>query len=101
MNVRVDPEENEIHALLTLTGSLAGKQVLEVGCGDGRLTWRYAWGVRRVTAIDPDAERVARARTDCPATVRGRVKFYKLGLEQFAAGVHTDRYDLAILAWSL
>ncbi len=101
MDVHVDPEENEIHALLTLAGPLSGRRVLEIGCGDGRLTWRYAARAGHVTAIDPDQERVQRARADCPVRLRARVKFLNLGLEEFAAGVHTDRYDLAILAWSL
>ncbi len=100
-NVRLDPEENETHALLNLAGPLAGKRVLEVGCGDGRLTWRYASGAGRVVAIDPDPDKVKRARADCPAELRSRVEFYDLGLEEFALGVHTDRFDLAILAWSL
>jgi predicted RNA methylase len=101
MDVHVDPEENETHALLTLAGSLAGKRVLEIGCGDGRLTWRYAAGAGRVTAIDPDPERLACARRDCPASLQGQVEFLNLALEDYAAGVHTDRFDLAILAWSL
>ncbi len=101
MDIRSDPEENETHALLTLTGSLAGKRVLEVGCGDGRLTWRYAAEAGYVTAIDPDLEELQRARSDCPASLRSRVEFLNLGLEDYAAGAHTDQFDLAILSWSL
>jgi ubiquinone/menaquinone biosynthesis C-methylase UbiE len=99
--MRIDPEENETHALLTLAGPLAGKHVLEVGCGDGRLTWRYAAAAGYVTAIDPKADKLEQAVKDCPAALRGRVEFLNLGLEEYAAGVHTDQFDLAILAWSL
>jgi 2-polyprenyl-3-methyl-5-hydroxy-6-metoxy-1,4-benzoquinol methylase len=101
MDVRLDPEENETHALLTLADPLAGKRVLEVGCGDGRLTWRYASGAGRVTGIDPDAAKLERARHDCPAALRKRVEFHQLGLEEFAAGIHSARFDLVLLAWSL
>ncbi len=101
MDVRSDPEENETHALRTLAGNLAGKRVLEIGCGDGRLTWRYAAEAARVTAIDPELEELQRARSDCPASLQARVEFLNLGLEDFAAGVHTDLFDLAILSWSL
>jgi ubiquinone/menaquinone biosynthesis C-methylase UbiE len=101
MDVRTDPEENETHALLTLAGRLDGKRVLEVGCGDGRLTWRYASRTGRVTAIDPDPDKLQRAVKDCPASLRGRVELLNLGLEEYAAGAHSDRFDLAILAWSL
>jgi len=99
--MRTDPEENEIHALRTLAGPLAGKRVLEVGSGDGRLTWRYAAEAGHVTALEPEAERVERARRDCPAALQPIVEFVNLGIEEYAASVHTDRFDLAILAWSL
>ena len=32
---------------------LGGAEVLEIGCGDGRLTWRYAERAAYVTAIEP------------------------------------------------
>jgi ubiquinone/menaquinone biosynthesis C-methylase UbiE len=101
MEVRVDPEENEIHALRTLAGGLAGQRVLEIGCGDGRLTWRYAAAAGHVIAIDPNPDKLASARRDCPTSLRERVEFLNLGLEDYAAGAHTDAFDLAILAWSL
>jgi cyclopropane fatty-acyl-phospholipid synthase-like methyltransferase len=41
MTVRIDPEGNETDALFALV-ELEGQEVLEIGCGDGRLTWRYA-----------------------------------------------------------
>jgi predicted RNA methylase len=100
MDVRTDPEGNEIHALLNLTGPLAGKSLLEIGCGDGRLTWRYAAGSGRVTAIDPDPDELQRAVGDCPVSLREKVEFLNLGLEDYAAAAHTDQFDLAILAWS-
>jgi len=100
-DVRLDPEENETHALLTLSGPLAGKRVLEVGCGDGRLTWRYASAAKRVVGIEPDETKLKRARRDCPAPLRKRIEFHPLGLEEYTAGIHPDRFDLVLLAWSL
>src|SRR5215470_5938927 len=53
MPVVHDPEHAEtrvIHDLLDFTGT----DVLEVGCGNGRLTWRYADRTRSVLALDPD-----------------------------------------------
>ena len=101
MNVRIDPEENEIHALFTLTGSLAGKRVLEIGCGDGRLTWRYASEAGHITGIDPELDKLQRALHDCPTSLREQVEFHNLSLEEYAAQANSDQFDLAILAWSL
>ncbi|SCY44076.1 class I SAM-dependent methyltransferase [Desulfoluna spongiiphila] len=41
---------------------LAGKDILEIGCGDGRLTEWLARETTALTAIDPDEKRVALAR---------------------------------------
>jgi tRNA1(Val) A37 N6-methylase TrmN6 len=101
MTVRRDPEENETHALLNLIGSLTTNRVLEIGCGDGRLTWRYAGGTGPITAIDPDPDLIQQAQSACPAALRERVKFHPLNLEQYAAQIHSAPFDLAILAWSL
>jgi 2-polyprenyl-3-methyl-5-hydroxy-6-metoxy-1,4-benzoquinol methylase len=100
MTIRVDPEEHEIQALFALA-DVAGWEVLEIGCGDGRLTWRYAGAAGRVTAIDPYAEGIARAKEDLPAEWRGRVEFQQAAFEDFAASSPGAIYDLVILSWSL
>jgi cyclopropane fatty-acyl-phospholipid synthase-like methyltransferase len=101
MTIRLDPEENEIRALLKFTGSFEDKSVLEIGCGDGRLTWRYADHAAHVTGIDPDADRINNALAAFPRHLRKKVELHNLGLDDFAAQAHTDQFDIAILAWSL
>lgn len=101
MPILQDPEENEIRALLKYSGGLERKTVLEIGCGDGRLTWRYADEAAHVTGIDPDAERYQRALAGFPRHLKDKVVLHNIGLDDFAAQTHTDQYDLAILAWSL
>jgi predicted RNA methylase len=101
MAVRLDPEQNEIVALRNLAGSLAGRRVLEIGSGDGRLTWRFAGEVERVTGLDPNRERVTAALAGMPEALRGRVEFYTLGIEQFSRERAPAGYDVAILSWSL
>ncbi len=101
MPVRLDPERNEIDMLREFMGSVAGKRVLEIGSGDGRMTWRYAGEAARVTGLDPDEGRVASALAGMPASLRGHVEFHTLGIEQFNRERAPTGYDVAILAWSL
>jgi len=100
MAVRVDPEGNEIRALFDLV-DLRGRDVLEIGCGDGRLTWRYADSVSHVTAIDPFAEGIKRATQSLSEASKGRVEFHNVAFEEFAAVTGPSTFDTAILSWSL
>lgn len=99
MTIRVDPENNETRALFTLA-DFGGQQVLEIGCGDGRLTWRYADRAAHVTAIDPFAEGITRARENLPEELQGRVEFHHIAFEDFAAR-EPSTFDRTILSWSL
>jgi 2-polyprenyl-3-methyl-5-hydroxy-6-metoxy-1,4-benzoquinol methylase len=98
MPIRLDPEANEPAALFDLAESFTGKRVLEIGCGNGRLTWRFAEQAARVVAIDPDAEDVALAIQACPPHLRERVQFHVGTIQEFES---SDRFDLALLSWSL
>jgi 2-polyprenyl-3-methyl-5-hydroxy-6-metoxy-1,4-benzoquinol methylase len=100
MTVRVDPENNETRALLDLV-DFTGQRVLEVGCGDGRLTWRYAGQAKRVTAIDPFADAITRAKENIPNKLKDRVDFRHIAFEKFAAESKPSTFDRVILAWSL
>ena len=77
----------------------AGARVLEVGCGEGRLTWRYAGAARQVVGIDLDPERLSVAPRECPPAWRPRVAFVLANAE--ALPFPGETFDLAILAWSL
>lgn len=100
MTVRPDPENNEIHALRRVV-DLKGANVLEIGCGDGRLTWRYAEEAARVTAIDAFEPSIRRAQANAPAHLRDRVKFEAVGFEEFASRTESDAFDVIILSWAL
>ena len=56
----LDPEGAHLAALRRL-GSFRGQKVLELACGDGRLTVPIAAEAAFVLAFDPDAEAVERA----------------------------------------
>ena len=94
----IDPEGAEIAALAEVA-DFAGLRVLELGCGDGRLTWRYAHAAASVLAIDPNESYVRAARRARPAEPRGRVRFAVAGATDFA--VPKASIDLAFFSWSL
>ena len=99
MTVATDPEGHETKALFDLI-DLDGAEVLEIGCGDGRLTWRYADRAARVTAIDSFAGGIARAGERLRATTLP-VEFREIVFEVFSAESPPDVFDVAILSWSL
>ncbi len=100
MAVRVDPENNETRALLDLA-NFGGQHVLEIGCGDGRLTWRYADRAAHVTAIDPAAKQIALAREHLLDQLQDRIEFHSIAFEDFAAASARAIFDIVILSWSL
>ncbi|MCK4975428.1 MAG: class I SAM-dependent methyltransferase [Anaerolineales bacterium] len=101
MSVTFDPERNEIDALLEFVGDLAGKRVLEIGAGYGRLTWRYASKAGEVVAIDPNPERIARAQNDIPKELRGRISLLETTLEEYQRDVQAPLFDVALMSWAL
>ena len=98
MSVLLDPEDTETKALHDYA-DFRGKRVLEIGCGDGRLTWRYADRVAHVIAIDPKAADIETAVADCPAELRDKIEFRMARLEDLSLPV--EKFDLALLSWSL
>ena len=100
MTVRIDPEGNETAALFDLV-DLEGREVLEIGCGDGRLTWRYADRAAHVTAIEPFEDAIARANSRLSETPNERIEFRHVAFEDFAVATGADVFDVALLSWSL
>lgn len=92
-----DPEENETRLLQTAV-ALAGRRILELGCGSGRLTWRYAQAARYVAGIDLVESRLQEARRDCPPELSARTGFVLGDASAVPSAAHT--FDFAIFAWS-
>lgn len=62
-----DPTDEYIRTIIAHC-ELAGKEVLEVGCGTGRITRDLARHARRVVAVDPDEGALAKARSAVSAS---------------------------------
>jgi ubiquinone/menaquinone biosynthesis C-methylase UbiE len=100
MTIKVDPENNEPNALFALA-DFNGRRVLEIGCGDGRLTWRYADKAGHVVAIDKFADGIMRAKDNMPYELKGHVEFHHIAFEDFAARSESSTFDRAISSYSL
>jgi cyclopropane fatty-acyl-phospholipid synthase-like methyltransferase len=92
-----DPEGAELRALAEVV-DFTGRRVLEVGCGDGRLTWLYAPRAESVLGLDPDEEQIALARSATPPELADRVQFEVGEAEDLS---RTAVFDVAFLSWSL
>jgi ubiquinone/menaquinone biosynthesis C-methylase UbiE len=98
MTLQQDPQRNEtkyLHQFVDFTG----KRVLEVGCGEGRLTWQYAKGTQLTLGIDPDRNALRIATVDRPFDLENKVHFSCAGSQYLPFSKET--FDLAVLAWSL
>lgn len=93
-----DPEGIEKKTLHKFA-DFSGRTVLEIGCGEGRLTWRYAASARRVVGFDTDHSALRIARADAPAALQNRVHF--AGASAGNIPFPDETFDIAVLAWSL
>jgi 16S rRNA A1518/A1519 N6-dimethyltransferase RsmA/KsgA/DIM1 with predicted DNA glycosylase/AP lyase activity len=98
MTILCDPECRETVALDALLPDLLGRRVLEVGCGDGRLTRRYAHRAGPVLAIDPDAACIAAMDADRPGP---NVTGHTAALLDDDLDLPPRSFDAIIFSWSL
>jgi 16S rRNA A1518/A1519 N6-dimethyltransferase RsmA/KsgA/DIM1 with predicted DNA glycosylase/AP lyase activity len=96
MPIEVDPEERETGALLKLVPSLHRARVVEVGCGDGRLTRRYAARAASVLAFDPDEAAIAQLLSDLPA---GNLEVRRDTVDRI--DIPESSADVVLLSWAL
>jgi 2-polyprenyl-3-methyl-5-hydroxy-6-metoxy-1,4-benzoquinol methylase len=79
--------------------SLRNKRVLEIGCGDGRLTFQYASRASSVLAIDPDRPSIEEALFQQDAHGQSSIEFRVGSIERLAKP--GAPFDVALFSWSL
>lgn len=76
-----------------------GKDVLDIGTGVGRLAFDVAVYARRVVGIDPSPDALALAEQKADELELRNVEF-RVG-DARTLDVRRERFDIAILSWSL
>jgi ubiquinone/menaquinone biosynthesis C-methylase UbiE len=98
MSIEIDPEGHETQALAK-AATWRGRRVLEIGCGEGRLTLRLARLGARVEAIDPEAQLLRAARRVVPARLADRIRF-RVG-SAYPLARRSRSFDRVVFSWSL
>ncbi len=93
------PREGFERRLVERFVSLRHKRVLEIGCGDGRLTFQYATRASSVLAIDPDSPSIDEAVYQQQAHGPSNIDFRVSSVERLAATGAS--FDVALFSWSL
>jgi protein-L-isoaspartate O-methyltransferase len=92
------PDPRRETRLIERHARLAGRDVLEVGCGNGRLTLEYAARTRHVVAIEPNGDMVREARARARSLGITNVRFLKRPAQ---TGIHGGPFDVVLFSWSL
>ncbi len=99
MPLIIDPAKAELKALRN-AAPWRGARILEIGCGDGRLTLRLAsLGPDRIEALDPDPARIRLARRKLPSRFQKLIR-YHVGSAQ-RLGYPDNAFNIVVLSWSL
>jgi 2-polyprenyl-3-methyl-5-hydroxy-6-metoxy-1,4-benzoquinol methylase len=94
----VDPDGVELATIRELV-DLRGLEVVDVGCGEGRLSFACAGEGAKVFGFDPDEEAIAAARRKIPRGLPKRVEFEAADGTEIE--LPTRKFDLALFSWSL
>jgi 2-polyprenyl-3-methyl-5-hydroxy-6-metoxy-1,4-benzoquinol methylase len=78
---------------------LNGRRILEIGCGDGRLTRQLAPLASGVVSIEPDSAKIALARRLAASEGITNVSFRIASAESLRLG--GDPFEVALFSWSL
>jgi ubiquinone/menaquinone biosynthesis C-methylase UbiE len=97
-NYDTDPKNIEPQTIIQYV-DFKEKYILEVGCGNGRLTYQFADMAKKIVAIDPDEEEINRARKELPNYLRSKLEFHVESAKNLS--FVTDSFDVALFSYSL
>jgi ubiquinone/menaquinone biosynthesis C-methylase UbiE len=92
------PSGTEVR-LIQRYADIAGRRILEIGCGDGRLTRELAPLASSVVAIEPDPDRIAIARRMATSEGIRNVSFRVSSAENLR--LVGEPFEVALFSWSL
>jgi ubiquinone/menaquinone biosynthesis C-methylase UbiE len=98
MPATIDPDGVEIVTIKELV-DLRSQRLVEIGCGDGRLTFECAQEAASVFAFDSDEDAIRKARAETPRALRRRIRFEVADAAQLE--LPKGEFDLALFSWSL
>ena len=98
MGRTLDPEGAHLAALRRLA-DFDGQRVLEMGCGEGRLTRGIATDAASVLAFDPDPASIAEAQASFPSELADKVAFHVASAEEIE--IERGSFDLVVFSWAL
>jgi len=94
----IDPEETErniLHALVKFSNAY----ILEVGCGDGRLSRHYVEAATRVVGVDSDWDELRLAWDEYLEGQQHKVTLSQARAEQLPYA--NNSFDVVVMGWSL
>ena len=93
-----DPDGLEVTFIRQLAAP-SGAKVLEVGCGDGRVSWQYGPEASEVYGVDPNLAKLKRALGARPPALATKAHFAQSMAEALPFADHS--FGLALMSWSL
>jgi ubiquinone/menaquinone biosynthesis C-methylase UbiE len=93
-----DPEQTENDVLHSLA-NFHNARVLEIGCGDGRMTRHFAREAAHVFGFDSDFDELLASRDDYLKGLRPRASLLQARAE--AIPFASESFEPVILSWSL
>jgi ubiquinone/menaquinone biosynthesis C-methylase UbiE len=93
--VQLDPHGVELQTFDELV-EVDSLRVLELGCGDGRFTFRFGQRAASVLGIDPEEQAIETARRETPRGLRSRLRFEAANARDFE--LPAGEFDLALFS---